>query len=166
MPRPSPERLKALKADIARRYRTRQRYKASLAALRIRDLQRIMLARYRSHPIADDKPGRDLITIMAHHLAALPADPRRTITSFLADHAPWFTIAEQQALILETISKPQRWRADTLAWRLRLIDEDRTALRITTIGAIDVSKAMRATRRRKRQNENCRKWRAMKKAQQ
>ncbi len=165
MVRPSPERLRALKADIARRYKGRHRPKPYIAALRLKDLRRIMRARY-PNGIVNDAPGRDLVTIMAHHLAALPLDPRRTIAGFIREHAGWFTVTEVDALILDTINTPRRWRADTLAWRLRLIDADRTALKITTIGAIDVSKAQRAARRRQRQNENSRKWRARRKAQQ
>lgn len=129
-----------------------------MASLRIKDLQRLNAGRY-PNGIPNDPAGHDFVVVMAHHLASLPRDPRQTIAAFLEQHASWMTIAEQKALIVETISKPRRWRADSLAWRLRLIDADRTALKITTIGAIDVDKSQRAKRRARRSAERSRQWR-------
>ena len=54
--------------------------------------------------------------------------------------APTFSadkVAERADLVAE---KPIKFRADTLAWRLRLTMEERTRLKITSIGAIDVPK--------------------------
>lgn len=56
--------------------------------------------------------------------------------------------AEAQAVAERVIANPHRWKADTLAWRLRLTDAERTALKIKTIGAFDVSKAERLARRK------------------
>jgi hypothetical protein len=53
-------------------------------------------------------------------------------------------------LIDRVTSKPLRWTADTLAWRIGLNDATRTLLKITTIGAIDLNKVQRAERRKQR----------------
>lgn len=150
--------------EIARRYRARLKRKAGLASLRLKDLMTLARARY-PQGIPNSPAGRDLVTIVAHHLAALPRNPTQTIPDFITAHAPWFTIAEQEELIVATIASPQRWKADSLAWRLRLTDADRTALKITTIGAIDCTKAQREQRRKAKHAERSRKRRALRKAQ-
>ena len=47
-------------------------------------------------------------------------------------------------------TKPRRLHADRIAKMLRVTDAERTALKLTTIGACDVSKAERLRRRRER----------------
>ena len=56
---------------------------------------------------------------------------------YIALWVPWMTTGEATGYINEALTNPQRWKADQLAWRLRLTAADRSALNITTIGAID-----------------------------
>ena len=135
--------------EIARRYKRAKRRKVSLAALRIRDLNRLFRARY-GETLPDDDSGRDDARIMAHHLASLSGDPRRHVLEWFKLRAPWLSLADADKLLIEAIAKPRRWRADRLAWRLRLIEVDRAALGITTIGAIDKGLADRLKRRQER----------------
>ena len=114
--------------EIARRYKRAKRRKVSLAALRIRDLNRLFRARY-GETLPDDDSGRDDARIMAHHLASLSGDPRRHVLEWFKLRAPWLSLADADKLLIEAIAKPRRWRADRLAWRLRLIEVDRAALR-------------------------------------
>ncbi len=101
--------------------------------------------------LPDDDAGRDDVLIVAHHLAQYAdGHPGKRITQWVRLRAPWMKVVELDALIAEAITRPKRWRADKLAWRLRLTAADRTALRITTIGAIDANKAQRIVRRRAR----------------
>lgn len=141
-------------AEIERRYRRRSKTgrKSSLSALRIRDLTKLYRARH-GYQLPNDSIGRDCAGLMCQHLATLPDDPRKRITEWLQLWCPWISIADAQAMLAEAILKPKRWRADKLAWRLHLIDIDRTALRITTIGSIDVDKAQRTERRKARHRE-------------
>jgi hypothetical protein len=53
-------------------------------------------------------------------------------------------------MIARVIAKPIRWRADALGRLLRLTDAERTELKITTIGSVDVPRAERMKRRRER----------------
>ena len=92
---------------------------------------------------------------MAHHLAMLGGDQRARVTSWLSLWAPWMPADEVMRLVDAVTTKTLRWRADTLAARLGLTEAVRTRLRITTIGAIDLTKGEReeARKARKRQAE-------------
>lgn len=145
---PDPRTVKAKHAEIERRYkRKRGRRHVSIAALRVNDLRKLFTARY-GELFPNDDAGRDDAHVMVHHLGALSGDPRKRITPWLREHCPWTSLAEAEKLLVEAITRPQRWRADKLAWRLGLNEADRTALGITTIGAIDLSRADRIKRRK------------------
>jgi len=120
-----------------------------MAALRVRDLLKLMRARH-GHTLPNDATGRANAEIIAHHLAALPGDQQRRISNWLELWAPWMPIAQARALTTEATTKPKRWRADALAWRLHIIEIDRATLGITTIGATDCSKLERKARRKQR----------------
>lgn len=130
------------------RQRRKQR-KPSIAAIRVSELSRLFTARY-GEVLADDDAGRDDAMLMAHHLAAMSGDPRRRIAGFVELRCPWMPVVELKALIVETIARPMRWRADKLAWRLRLTHADRATLKITTIGSVDKPKSERWHERQER----------------
>jgi hypothetical protein len=117
-----------------------------LVALRMRDLAKLYRSRY-GISLPDDDAGRDDLKIALNHLACL-AHPRGHIANWIEIWAPWLTAAEQRDIVPLILANPQRWKADALAWRLRLTKEQRTMLGITTIGAIDENKAARTKRRR------------------
>jgi hypothetical protein len=135
-------------AEIARRYVSPERRPVSIAMLRIAELRRLYRARY-GHELPDDDAGRDDAEIMAHHLANRP-DAERNITVWLGLWAPWMTGTEVANMTAKVIAKPLRWRADKLAVRLNLNEAERRRLRITTIGAVDLTKEQRKARRRAR----------------
>jgi hypothetical protein len=90
---------------------------------------------------------------MAHHLAGVSGDQRSRVSSWLTVWAPWMPPEELARLIEAVISKPLRWRAETLAKRLNLTEVDRCRLRITTIGAVDMTKAEREAARKVRKRQ-------------
>lgn len=139
-------------AEIDRRYKRRKkRPPPPLVGLRIRDLNRLLTARY-GEVLPDDDAGRDDVEVIVHHLAQYATGhPARRINEWCRLRAPWLSIAELDALTIAAVTKPKRWRADKLAWRMRLTEQDRKALKITTIGAIDLGKAERTKRRRERE---------------
>lgn len=122
-----------------------------IVALRIADLSTLFRSRYGT-VLPDDDAGRDDIRLAVDHLAAL-AHPARAITRWLETWAPWMTLGEQRQVIADGIAGQRNWKADALAWRLRLTKEERTMLGITTIGAIDHGKAARKKRRKERERE-------------
>jgi hypothetical protein len=146
--RPDAATLKAKRAEIRRRY-ARGKPKFSLAGRRVAELEQLFHARYRT-TLPDDADGRACAEIMAHHLAGTSEDPRRSIPPWLEQWAPWLSIADAKAIMADAILRPRRWKADKLAWRLKLTDTDRERLGITTIGSIDVSRAERTQRREAR----------------
>ncbi len=156
-PRPAPSVVKARLAEIKRRYRRKRRRHSSrtqFAAIRISELNRVIRARYGHFmepraELPNDETGRAIVVIVAHHLVRLAGTPQARLLNWARDWAPWLSVVQIDAVLHEVIDSPQTWKADTLAWRLRLTDTERSALRIGTIGAIDCNKHQREARRRK-----------------
>lgn len=124
----------------------RRRSPMQLVALRLNDLAKLFRGRY-GHVLPDDDAGRDDLFVAVNHLACLP-HPQKPIDCWLEIWAPWLTVKERHDLVGAALISPMRWKADALAWRLRLTAADRAALGITTIGAIDENRAARAKRRK------------------
>lgn len=122
-----------------------------LVALRMSDLATLFRSRYGT-ALPDDDAGRDDLTVALNHLACL-AHPRGHIANWIDLWVPWLTAKEQRDLVPPILANPQRWKADALAWRLRLTMEQRTMLGITTIGAIDANKGARTKRRKQRDRD-------------
>src|SRR5882724_6348817 len=122
-----------------------------LVTLRLHDLARIFRSRY-GLTLPDDDAGRDDLEVAINHLASL-ARPRKHMSDWIDLWAPWLTGQEQRQMIGDAIANTQHWKADQLAWRLRLTAEERKVLGVTTIGAVDENKAARTRRRRKLDRE-------------
>jgi hypothetical protein len=157
------ENKQARHAEIARRYawqaqqrRTRCDAKPAptrlLTLIRLRELERLFVRRY-GRFLPDDDAGRDDLEIAAHHVAFLRGEVIEHIVAWARAWAPWMPLDEAKILATQVAAAPQKFTADTLAWRLRLSMADRTTLKITTIGAFDVSRAERETERKRRKRE-------------
>lgn len=163
MRRPSPALIQARKWEIARRYARRAKVgkrTRSMAAIRLAELTRWLDDTHGAG--VELEPCDDSITIariFAHHMGSLPDMPRR-VKGWIDRYTPWLDLASQERLIGEVAGCALKWSADKLAWKLRLTDEQRTRLKITTIGAIDCSREQRAERRKKRRAELMRQLRA------
>jgi hypothetical protein len=141
-------------AEIARRYKAKQaqRPRVSISSLRINELNRLFTARY-GHTLPDDDAGRDDILVMAHHLARCPGEVGRRIRNWIELHAPWMASDMAAQIIRLVTSNPIKWRADTLAQRVRLTEAERRQLGIRTIGSIDMTREERKKARRLRQRQ-------------
>jgi hypothetical protein len=124
----------------------RKRSPMQMVALRVSDFSTLFRSRY-GIVLPNDDSGRDDIRLVVDHLASLP-HPAKAITCWLETWAPWLTLAEHRQVISDGIANQRHWKADALAWRLRLTYQERSMLGITTIGAIDMSKAQREKRRK------------------
>jgi hypothetical protein len=136
-----------------------------MAAIRIAELVRWL------HDIAGagaelepSKWAEGIARIFVHHFVVL-ADGNRRAAQWLAIYCPWISVPDREYMITEANHCPLKWSADKLAWKIRLTDAKRTELKITTIGAIDVSREKRAERRKARQAELHRARRARLKAE-
>ena len=130
---------------ISQKYRRREKLHPN-HNVRIRDLERFILDRYGSTLPNDDAGAEDALT-MLHHLAHR-RDPERRMRIWLRDHAPEFSEGLTCHLIGKAMRRPLKWKADKLGALLGLTDATRERLGITTIGAIDCTKAERETRRK------------------
>ena len=159
---PSKNKDKAAKhAEIARYYawQARQRRSANpsrfMARIRLNELERLFYHRY-GPLLPDDDAGREDFEIAAHHISWLGGDTDKRIKAYADRWAPWMSAAETECLINRVTDAPRRWRADGLASLLGLKDAERTALKITSIGATDFSKADREERRKLKRREDAR----------
>jgi len=126
----------------------RNRPAPSILDLRIRDLSRLRAGRY-GETMPNTPDTRRLVAIIAQHMAAMPGyNPLRTIPSWLELYAPWMTIAQTAGILADATNRPKFWKAHELGWALKLTDADRAKLRITTIGACDMSPQQRAKQRK------------------
>jgi len=166
--RPDPKWVAAQKLDIKRRYehhpkvgkRTR-----SMAALRIADLTRWLDdAIGQGVELEPCQPSADLARIFVHHFVVL-ADGNRKAADWLAAYCPWIDRRDREHMITEANHCPLKWSADKMAWKIGLKDEQRSRLKITTIGAVDCSREQRMKRRKARQAELQKALRARRKAQ-
>ena len=124
-----------------------------MAAIRLAELTRWLHDVTGAGVEIEPSEGSVLIArIFAHHMGALPDMPRR-VSAWLDRYAPWLSLASREVLIAEVAAKPLKWSADVLAWKLGLKDEQRSRLKIRTIGAIDCSKEQRAERRKAKRKE-------------
>lgn len=123
-----------------------------MAGLRVAELERLFVSRFGIELPYDDA-GRDDLVLIAHHIGRRAGEPGRRIATWCRTHAPWITAAELEQLVDDVRTKPRRWRADTLAERVNLTEAERSRLKITTIGAVDVTKAERTAARLARARE-------------
>lgn len=133
-------------SEKQKRKSLRRRSPMQLVTLRLNDLAKLFRARY-GHVLPDDDAGRDDLEVAVNHLACLP-HPQKPIEHWIEIWAPWLTVKERNVIVAGALLCPTRWKADALAWRLRLTAADRTTLGITTIGAIDENKSARKKRRK------------------
>lgn len=154
--RPSPDLIAARKWEIKRRYEHHAKVgkrSRSMAAIRIAELQRWLSDVTGAGAELEPSPwSADIARIFVHHFVVL-SDGNRRAADWLDTFCPWIERRDREYLITEANHCPLKWAADKLAWKIRLTDAKRTELKITTIGAVDVSQAQRKERRRARHAE-------------
>jgi hypothetical protein len=108
---------------------------------------RVLRIRY-GVQLPDDDAGRDDARLVLGYLANVPRASKR-MQNFCQVWAPWLDDIEREQMLQEAAtSRPLRFTPDQLAERLGVTLAERTALRLTCIGAIDCSKAEREMRRK------------------
>jgi hypothetical protein len=147
------ERRKRLE-QAERTREKRDNPKDALHRIRIGDLNKMFGACYDADAInyqfPDDDAGRIDAMILAQHYAnGNPSALARVLRARL----PWMAEAEFQDLLEEARENPRFWSAQDLADALQLTEERRTALRIKTIGSINMTKRQRKQRRKAKNTE-------------
>lgn len=160
--RPTPEIERARKWEIKQRYERHSKVgkrTRSLAAIRLAELTRWYNDTHGAG--CELEPGAEAVRIaeyFVHHIAVL-ANAERRITQWLAFYAPSIPPQEQERLIGNAMGKPIHWSADKLGWKIKLTDEQRTRLKITSIGAVGISKEQRAIIRKQKAAERAKRHR-------
>lgn len=136
-----------------------------MAAIRIAELKR-WLGDIAGNGVELDpsKWSEDVARIFVHHFVVL-ADGNRRAAEWLATYCPWIETRDREYMITEANHCPLKWSADKLAWKIGLKDEQRTRLKIKTIGAVDCNADQRKERRKREHAERQRRLRAAKRAQ-
>jgi hypothetical protein len=120
-----------------------------IEAVRARELGRLFDHRY-GPQLPDDDAGIDDARLMLSQLVALPNAAER-VGHFLDLRTPWLIGPEREREIEHAFrSGPGHFTADEVAQRLGVDLATRTALRLTTIGAIDRDAVKRKEDRRRR----------------
>src|SRR5262249_44281775 len=139
---------RARHAEIARRYawhaNEHRKYPrgspALLCRVRRRQLEALCDRRYGARIPFDDAGIEDL-KIVAHHIAHMGGDALGHIVAWAAERMPDLPRERAEALARAVLDDPVKFKAATLGCRLRLTEEERAALRITTIRPLRVTDA-------------------------
>lgn len=139
-------------AWMTREQRHRRGSKKLIARLRMREMERLFSHRYGDRLPSDDAGMEDLV-LAANQIAQMDGNAEDHILRWALEWAPWLYDRKDIAPVLfarRIAQNPRRYKADTLAALLNLTMSSRTALGITTIGAVDCNKRQRAELRRDR----------------
>lgn len=166
--RPDPKVLKRKLLDIELRYNAHSRdvrvshRSRGMAAIRLAEMTRWLNDTY-GKGVELEYKDMLIVLIFVHHLGALK-DAARRINDWVRTYAPWISPHDLERMIGETQTRPMRWKADRLGWHLQLTEEQRSRLKIRTIGAKGINKDMRKAARRLKDAEQARLRRARAKA--
>lgn len=147
-----PDQVRAAERAAARKRKRWRGPGRSILAIRVAELERILTDRY-GPTLPDDDAGAEDAFLMANHLAQCSGNPENRMRDWFTRRCPWLGISQQTVLIAKIVDRPLNWRADTIARRLNLTEADRERLRITTIGAVDMTKENRALVRKQRKRD-------------
>jgi hypothetical protein len=120
-----------------------------MTRIRLRELERLFSSRHGKF-LQNSNDGRNALEIAAHHIVHLGPDAERHIRDWARVWAPWMSTKRVASLISRVMSRPARFKADTLAWRLQVTPKERDTLALTTIGAVGQTPQIRRTLRRVR----------------
>ena len=164
------KRIACGSAQLGYQHRTARGGRPNLAAIRLREFERLIGRRHGDGGV-DTDDGEIYLDLVVHVLVPLEleraagrADPTGIVCSAVRDWcARWLPriSAETVSLAVErAIAGPRCWRADTAAKVVMLTMAERTALDIRTIGAIDADVNERARLAKARHAERQREARA------
>jgi hypothetical protein len=130
-------------SDIKERFkRTIERRNRAIGTQRIGDLNELFASRYggnrESYVFPNDDAGLEDLKILLHHYAL---NNPLAMTRIIRLRAPW--LRDASSLLPQIDAFPTRWRAGTLGRLLNLSGAEWRALRLRTIGPVDMTKMER-----------------------
>ncbi|WP_404861841.1 hypothetical protein [Georhizobium sp. MAB10] len=139
-------------AEKPKRYRAD--WKPSRPHMRRAEVEKVIRSRHGGMiPDPGDTDDRD--TCLAYIRAAAFSLAVPDMPNWCSKWAPWVTPAEVGAIVAQAFKRRRMMNADGVAGLLTVTMEERTRLKLKTIGACDVSKAerVRLAKERKRQRD-------------
>lgn len=160
---PSPQLVAARLREIKQRYEHHAKVSKRsrpMAAIRLAELTRWLDDTHgKGVELDPDDRSAFIARIFVHHFVVL-ADGNRRAADWMATYCPWIERRSRETMISEANHCPIKWTADKLGWHIRLTEDQRARLKITTIGALGINKEMRAARRNAAKAERERQRRA------
>ena len=133
---------------------------AAMAAIRLAELTRWMDDTFGAGvELEPSTRSEDIVRFFVHHFPPL-RDGTRRAADWIQTYAPWIGRRDREAMISEAAQCQIFWSSDKLGWKVGLTEEQRSRLKITTIGAIGVTKEQRAANRKALQAKCMRELRA------
>lgn len=129
--------------------RAKHRPRPSEAVLRNANLQKYFHIRYRKSEWPDDDAGAGDLWLAIHSLTTAGKDDR-AVRAFIKPRASWLSERDTVAMLDRAYAKPKPYSATKLGQELGLTDVERTKYQIWHIEAIDVPKAVRVARGKRR----------------
>jgi hypothetical protein len=134
-----------------------------MAAIRIAELKRWMDDQIGAGvELEPSSTSEGIARIFVHHFVVL-SDGNRKASEWLTTYCSWIEAQDREHMITEANHCPLKWTADVLGWKIRLTDEQRTRLKIKTIGAMGINREQRAIRRKQQRADLMRKLRERRK---
>jgi hypothetical protein len=128
------------------KFRGRNRRKFSIERLRIREIERLI--EYRDGVVPDTDDADRPVWLVAQHMRGIsPINLDGRLSQWCSRWAPYFPQEQIKKIADDVLAKPYFFCADTIGKLLGLKDEERKALGIRTIGAIDRDKKQRESDR-------------------
>jgi hypothetical protein len=119
------------------------------AAIRVREIERIVQHKHGT-TLPDDEHGRNVLFVVANHIAGGSRNPTVAIARWAGRWAYWYPEFDLEGMIEVATRSRLKFKAYKLALLLGLTDAERTELAIRTIGSVDVPKATRTGRNKRR----------------
>ena len=130
----------------------RKRTPFSMAAKRAREIAMLVLYRHRWLPDTDDRSI--YLEMAAHHLKPRDGDLVFALDLWARRVGAKLSDRELSRVARNVSAKPRLFKADTLGNLLRVTYDERSKLKLTTIGCYDVSKAQRRRLRKQKRRLN------------
>ncbi|MEO3385108.1 hypothetical protein [Mesorhizobium sp. CAU 1741] len=135
----------------------RKGWRHSLEMQRLREIEDIIRHRFNG-PVPDPEGTDDRETCLDFvRVAALSLVPGQDMAMWCRVFAPWVTEADLLPITVEASKRRRMMRADGAAGLLHLTMTERLALKLKTIGAVDMKKAARTKFMKNRKREMDRK---------
>ena len=120
----------------------------NIAQKRVNEITSLVINRHGKLPYTDDRDT--YLNVVVHHLKPGDGDLVFALENWCRRVGTKVPSEELQQIAADAQARPMRFRAETIASKLMVTYAERTALKITTMGCIDMSREERLRRSKDR----------------